>query len=278
MPHSAALEFVHDLDATASEEPLPEQPLRDERLPEDPLPVVATPPTRAPSVTVAEQTLTVPTAAVPDRTPAVPGPVPERLKAGRIKRGLSVRGLARQVGVSPSLVSQIENGKANPSVGTLYAIVSALDISLDLLFDRGVVEPVVEPVAVRDLSGLPTSAVMRADERPSLTLDSGVQWDRLTPDSDGAVDFLQITYDVGAASCPEDALLRHNGREYGLVLSGRLGATVGFDSYELGPGDSITIDSATPHRLWTIGDQPAKAVWTVLGRDGSAPERLRPPT
>lgn len=253
MPHSAALEIVDVLDATALEEPLP---------------VIAPTPVPAPSVAVA------------DRTPAVPRPVAERLKAGRLKRGLSVRGLAREVGVSPSLVSQIENGKANPSVGTLYAIVSALDISLDLLFDRGdrsVVDEIVEPVVVHEPSGLPASAVMRASERPSLTLDSGVQWDRLTPDSDGAIDFLQITYGVGAASCPPDALLRHNGREYGLVLSGRLGATVGFDTYELGPGDSITIDSATPHRLWTIGDQPAKAVWTVLGRDGSAPDRMRRP-
>lgn len=255
MPHSAALEIVDDLDTTALEEPLPVVA---------PTPVPATVP--AASVVVAE------------RTPAVPRPVAERLKAGRLKRGLSVRGLAREVGVSPSLVSQIENGKANPSVGTLYAIVSALDISMDLLFDRGdrkVVDEIAAPAAAHGSPGVPTSAVMRAGERPSLTLDSGVQWDRLTPDSDGAIDFLQITYGVGAASCPEDALLRHNGREYGLVLSGRLGATVGFDTYELGPGDSITIDSATPHRLWTIGDQPAKAVWTVLGRDGSTPDRLR---
>ncbi|MFA4929102.1 MAG: XRE family transcriptional regulator [Patulibacter sp.] len=247
MSNSVVLEVVEDLDAA----------------------ILDAPPRRVAST---------PVVAVAERTPAVPGPVAARLKAGRLKRGLSVRGLAREVGVSPSLVSQIENGKANPSVGTLYAIVSALDISLDLLFDRGhrtEVEEVVEAesATVRDAAALPTSAVMRAEERPSLTLDSGVQWDRLTPDSDTAVDFLQITYGVGAASCPEDALLRHNGREYGLVLSGRLGVTVGFDRYELGPGDSITIDSATPHRIWTIGDKPAKAVWTVIGRGGPAADR-----
>src|SRR5690606_5710816 len=135
----------------------------------------------------------------------------------------------------------------NPSVGTLYAIVSALDVSLDELFDRAdritpAVEP-VEPALVGDAAGRPTSAVLRAEQRPSLRLDSGVKWERLTPEGEDAIDFLQVTYGVGTASCPPDALLRHNGREYGLVLSGRIGVTVGFDRYELGPGDSIAIDS-----------------------------------
>src|ERR671921_265211 len=61
----------------------------------------------------------------------------ERLRSSRRARGLSLRDLAQRLGVSPSLISQIELGRANPSVSTLYAIVAELDISLDeLLFDR----------------------------------------------------------------------------------------------------------------------------------------------
>lgn len=209
------------------------------------------------------------TASLAERAPAVPRPVAERLKASRLERGLSVRGLAREVGVSPSLVSQIENGKANPSVGTLYAVVSALDISLDELFDISD-DGGRAPMADLTATGT-TTAVLRARDRPSLSLDSGVQWDRLTPEADEQVDFLHVTYGVGGASCPEDGLLRHNGREYGLVLSGRLGATVGFETYELDPGDSIAVDSSTPHRFWTLGSEPARVVWTVVGRACSAP-------
>jgi quercetin dioxygenase-like cupin family protein len=58
----------------------------------------------------------------------------------------------------------------------------------------------------------------------------------------------------------------HTGYEYGLVLTGRMGATVGEESYELAPGDSIAFDSTRPHRLWTLGDEPAHVVWTVVGR------------
>ena len=66
----------------------------------------------------------------------------ERLRLRRQEQGLSLRDLAERVGVSPSLISQIERGRANPSVSTLYAIVAELDISLDeLLFDRRIERP-----------------------------------------------------------------------------------------------------------------------------------------
>jgi mannose-6-phosphate isomerase-like protein (cupin superfamily) len=62
--------------------------------------------------------------------------------------------------------------------------------------------------------------------------------------------------------------MRHSGYEYGHVVSGRLGVTIGFDTYELGPGDSISFDSTMPHRLFTVGREPAHAIWFVVGRRG----------
>ena len=62
------------------------------------------------------------------------------------------------------------------------------------------------------------------------------------------------------------------GARDGLILSGRLRVGVGRDEYELGPGDAICFDSQTPHRLEAVGDEPARAVWFVIGRkaDGRA--------
>src|SRR3954465_2618449 len=57
-----------------------------------------------------------------------------RLREGRERKGFTVRGLARYVGVSPSLVSQLERGKVVPSVGTLYAIANQLELVVDDLF------------------------------------------------------------------------------------------------------------------------------------------------
>ena len=58
----------------------------------------------------------------------------DRLRERRHELGWSLRELADRLGVSPSLISQIERGRANPSVSTLYSIVQALDVSLDELF------------------------------------------------------------------------------------------------------------------------------------------------
>jgi len=46
-----------------------------------------------------------------------------------------------------------------------------------------------------------------------------------------------------------------------------MGVQVGFEEYELGQGGSIAFDSSSPHRLWTIGDEPVHAVWVVIGRE-----------
>ena len=60
----------------------------------------------------------------------------EHLRVARQARGQSLRELAGRLGVSASLISQIETGRANPSVSTLYAIADELDVSLDeLLFN-----------------------------------------------------------------------------------------------------------------------------------------------
>jgi transcriptional regulator with XRE-family HTH domain len=206
-----------------------------------------------------------------------------RLRAERERQGIGLRELARRVKVSPSLISQVELGKARPSVGTLYGIVNELGISLDeLFFDSAVAagelrgrEPLRLPDAAAgerrqlDASHPPTDAaelVVRRDERKAIQLDSGVRWERLTPVSQSDLDFLYVVYDVGGASCAEDSLMRHSGREYGHLIKGRLGVTVGFDTHELGPGDSISFDSTVPHRLFNAGTSPAEGIWFVTGR------------
>jgi len=193
-----------------------------------------------------------------------------RLRQARTARGLSLRHLAAVLGVSPSLISQVETGRAKPSVNTLYALANELGISLDVLLfmDTEPVTPsrsrtpAVDPVHI----SLPHDPVQRAASRMSIRLGSGVVWERLTTESIRNVDFLYVTYEVGGASSPENEFQRHSGQEWGYVLSGSLRVKVGFDEFVLGPGDAITFDSGSPHRLFNAGDEPARAVWFVLGR------------
>jgi transcriptional regulator with XRE-family HTH domain len=188
--------------------------------------------------------------------------VGNRLRKERERLGISLREVARRVGVSPSLVSQIELDRVNPSVSTLYALVTELGMTMsDVFGDSPSEERVVRQL--RDGDGL----AERRETRRVINLASGVRWERLTAQSDREVEFLYVVYPVGAASCPEDALMTHGGKEYGYVSSGTLGVRVGFEEYELGPGGSIAFDSSSPHRLWAVGDEPVHAIWVVIGRE-----------
>lgn len=186
-----------------------------------------------------------------------------RLRAIREARGIGLRELARRLDFSPSSISQIETGKIRPSVRTLYALASEFGIAVDeVLFDQqpsgGQTRAAVEP-------GL---TVQRAADRPAIQLNSGVRWERLMFWGDEDVEFLEAVYEPGSASSPDDSLVRHNGTEFGHVLSGTLRVIVGFDEFVLNPGDTITFPSSTPHRLSNDGPDTVRAIWVVRGRRG----------
>lgn len=198
------------------------------------------------------------------------GDIGSRLREERERAGISQRELSRRLGVSASLISQIESGQSKPSVSTLYAIVTELGVSLDQIFQVHAHEMPVAAAAGGDGAepGIDTDPVVRPADRHVIELDSRVRWERLTSHLHEDVDFLHVIYDVGGSSATDGRLMRHPGREYGFVLSGRLGVQLGFEKHELGPGDSIAFDSTRPHRLWNMGDEPVHGIWFVVGREG----------
>ena len=194
----------------------------------------------------------------------------ERLRVARQGRRLSLRDLAERLGVSASLISQIETGRANPSVGTLYALVAELDVSLDeLLFGDRRAPMGASPHRPDALEGV----LQRREARTVIRLATGVTWERLTPSSEPGTEFLFVTYDAGGVSSV-DGFQRHNGHEWGYVLEGMLDVRIGFDDLVLRPGDAISFDSTTPHRLSNSGTIPVRAIWFVSGRTaGEDPTR-----
>jgi transcriptional regulator with XRE-family HTH domain len=201
-----------------------------------------------------------------------------RLRAERLRQGMTLREMARRLGISASALSQIETGKAQPSVSKLFDIVNLLNTSLDglLVGDGGQrAGPGHVPdgragaagAGRRDTEGF--FSLQRAGEHEALELESGVQWRRLTAGSFPGVEFLHVTYEPGACSSREGVFMRHAGQEFGYVLSGRLQVDVGFDSYELGADDSISFPATTPHRLGNPWPEPAHVIWCVLGRHAS---------
>jgi DNA-binding XRE family transcriptional regulator/quercetin dioxygenase-like cupin family protein len=182
-----------------------------------------------------------------------------RLRAARVAAKLSVRELSRRVGISASMLSQIENGRAQPSVATLYSLVSTLSVSLDELLTGN---------AAR--SERPDAPVVTPANRAVLVMDTGVTWERLTAGPDPMVDALLVTYPPGSSSSSGGGLMRHTGHEYGFLLSGRLTVHLGFETFVLEPGSSVSFDSAVPHSYVNEDTEAAQGIWHVVGRSPAA--------
>jgi transcriptional regulator with XRE-family HTH domain len=206
-----------------------------------------------------------------------------RLKDVRMRSGMSLREVARQLGVSASFISQMENGKSQPSVATLYSMAQLLGVSIDELFQRdGALEPppplvLVDPVhgtiSRSDFSSpadawpneveVERIAIVRPVDRPRLVMDSGVIWEQLASNRDRNLDFMEIIYPAGSSSTNDGRMLRHQGMEYGYLLSGTLEITYGFDTYTLNPGESMSLDPSVPHLLTNPGVVAARGIWVV---------------
>jgi transcriptional regulator with XRE-family HTH domain/quercetin dioxygenase-like cupin family protein len=215
----------------------------------------------------------------------------ERIRAERARKGISLRGLARTVGLSPSLISQIETGKCQPSVSTLYAITTALGVSVQDVFGeagasggRVAARVAVGQVAVGQVAAGQVAVPSRPDhgdapesggpvvcpgQRDVLELDSGVIWQRLGRVPGSHVDFLLVSYAPGGCSSPAGRLMRHAGTEYGYLIQGELTVTLGLRSHRLTPGHAVSFASMTPHSYRNEGMVPAVGVWFVAGSDGT---------
>src|SRR4029453_11635432 len=116
--------------------------------------------------------------------------------------------------ISASMVSQIETGKSRPSVSTLYAMTTALGLSIEDVFSQDVARDsawgAVLPLQARSAAvaagdvwtppasrSPPLGPLVRPEERPCLTLDTGVTWERLGQLPGQSADFLLITYPSG---------------------------------------------------------------------------------
>ena len=204
---------------------------------------------------------------------------------------MKVSQLAREVGVTPSLISQIERGNSRPSVPTLFALAEALDVSVDVFAGRDpnastVTEPAPEPAPAPQVQTVIPAAALASiardphttapppedeqryfvhrKDRRSIAIAGGVSWEMLTPSRRGDVEFLELVYQPHAES--NEVLYRHPGFEMVLVLTGRFDIHIGFDIYELTEGDSIAFPSSLPHRYVNPTDTESHAV-TVIVRD-----------
>lgn len=168
----------------------------------------------------------------------------EKIKEIRLSKGMTIKDVTDKAKITRSLLSQIENNKANPSINSLMAIAQAINVPIASFFDedRQHITPVV-----------------KAGERKVLQTKSGVTYHLLTPDvGKHRIEFLYNVFEEGGST---DKMYKHIGEECGIVLQGKLKVDYGDKEYILEKGDSIIIDSSKPHKLTNIHKGKTVAIW-----------------
>jgi len=179
--------------------------------------------------------------------PALAGPGPQ-IRALRVQRGLSGAALAKRVGVSPSLISQIERNISNPSLDVLARIAQALGVTIGNLFEPA---PSEESEPERTPDRPYRVAIVRRDRRKVLRLPQwGREFQLLTPDLQRRTEFLWVVVEPGDLG-PPDGSVHHSvdGEESFIVIKGRVHLHIGDQVHVLEEGDSATYDTWAPHRI-----------------------------
>jgi transcriptional regulator with XRE-family HTH domain len=165
-----------------------------------------------------------------------------RLRMIRTERRLSQRALARRAGVTNATVSLIEANKMNPSVGALKRVLDGIPIGLSEFFAFEAHQ----------------SARYFFTEQDMTEIGKGPISFRQLGDHPRNLQILKECYQPGADT--GRIMLKHEGEEGGIVLSGRLEVTVDGQKRILGPGQAYLFASKLPHRFRNIGTDPCELI------------------
>ena len=218
-----------------------------------------------------------------------------RIRAGRQERGLSTVQVARAIGVSPSLISQVERGLTAPSLDVLAGIAGCLERPISALFSaeppasggvaggtsdleglpahRAAAEvlppsaPAATPAAGADPTRLASpervsrvrAQLVRAGRRKTLGLPGSVTYELLSPDLKHQIELIWVEFAPGQAG----EVYAHEGEEQMVVIRGQMHYWVRGEEFVLDAGDAITIDASQPHCAVNRGAEPAVVIAAI---------------
>jgi transcriptional regulator with XRE-family HTH domain len=172
-----------------------------------------------------------------------------KIRHTRLLKGLTLRELADVAQCSESLLSKIENGRANPSLKMIHRIASALGTQVAGLFQLG---------------GDSEDIVLRHGRRPVIETDqmrrgNGVQLEAVIPAASGHLLSGYINHiEPGGGS---EGLIQHEGEEFGYVLEGEIELKVAGRPYRLNKGDTFHFRSERAHSYRNVGTKKARVLW-----------------
>lgn len=162
----------------------------------------------------------------------------ENIKNYRNSKGLSLKELSKDIEISPSMLSQIESGKANPSLNTLKLISKYLEIPMFSLFME---------------KNINSAMVVRKENRIRITSGSSdsdeyqLSYDLLSPDMKGDLQLCEMK--LSGFQYNSDDFNMHKGEEVAVCSLGAIELLLEDSSIILNTGDSVRIPSQTKH-MW----------------------------
>lgn len=174
----------------------------------------------------------------------------KRIRAIRRRQNKSLEEIARQIGITKSHLSQVERGKVNPSVNTLWSLADALRTSVSNL------------VSVTEQKGTYLNSI------EAQFISNGVKCLSLYPASGHNIEFSYVEYEPGSSTGKQ--LGKHGGIEYFLVLEGTIKFILGNEEYILNKEQSIQFSGDTPHAVENIMDKKATAIYVIIPEEGKA--------
>lgn len=172
----------------------------------------------------------------------------QRIQSARLSRGLSVRKLSQMAGITPSMLSQIENEQVNPSIQTLRSLAGAMDIPLYSFFQE---ETRVETIVTPDTR----MTIGRKSEHD-------VIYELLTPDTQGSIEFCMMV--IPPHACSNTQSQSHKGEETAFFHAGKcVELELGGTTHLMHPGDSVRIPADCPHCWRNPSDETAQVIFAL---------------
>lgn len=175
----------------------------------------------------------------------------EQIRRLRSDRGLSVRALAAQTGLSPSFISQLENGQVSPSLGSMQKLAETLGVTLGEFFaatETGEEQLIVRAEDRRRLDSTWTDAHIEA-------LGAMGRNRRLEP--------VLVIFGPGGQSGKHPHA--PSAEEFAFVVKGRVTLTLGDEENEMSVGDAVSLPAQAP-RLWENRTQEVAEILIVSSR------------
>lgn len=174
--------------------------------------------------------------------------ISENISKYRKEKNLTIKDLAALAGVTPSLLSQIEKGTANPSLNTLKQLSHALDVQLFNFF-------------IQDVPS--ESLVVRSDNRKKMIFpeSDNFTYELLTPTLNASIEFMLMK--VPAKSSSSEEMYSHKGEEVAYVTKGSVNLELANDILNLNCGDSVIIPSHTNHKWINTTDEECEVIFAV---------------